>query len=174
MSNVFLMHGLPGSGKSYLALQIADELRTVYSILSTDNYWNRPDGRYDWNPKLLKEAHEWNQKQFGYTLINALWNDRDIIVDNTNITNKECQPYIESAIAKQYKVWLVEPNTTWQFNAEECALRNSHEVPLESIRRMLYKWETSESIAAKYNQDIKIARGLDELIQKLRSTENLQ
>jgi adenylate kinase family enzyme len=43
---VYIMMGLPGSGKSTKAKKLA--LGNDF-IFSTDNYWIRPDGYYDFN-----------------------------------------------------------------------------------------------------------------------------
>lgn len=33
------------------------------AIFSTDDFFSREDGAYEFNPDFLEEAHEWNQKR---------------------------------------------------------------------------------------------------------------
>jgi 2',3'-cyclic-nucleotide 3'-phosphodiesterase len=145
------MRGLPGSGKSTLAGQIYDRYDTI--INSTDDYWLRPDNFYDFNYKRLGEAHAWNLDQFKSN-IEAYKNEAvAVLVDNTNITFKDCKPYIDFALSNNYRVYLVEPDTEWAWDVDECFKRNTHRVPLESIKRMKDKWEPSSLIKSNYPEN---------------------
>jgi tRNA uridine 5-carbamoylmethylation protein Kti12 len=55
---LYIMRGVPGSGKSTLAKQLAEGDES--KIFSTDDYWMK-DGTYQFDPKMLGNAHEWNQ-----------------------------------------------------------------------------------------------------------------
>lgn len=130
---VILMKGAPGSGKSWLANQQGG------LILSTDDVWMDREGHsYLWNREGLRIAHELNQLKFevacqrGHPLI---------IVDNTNTTKWERQPYIDIAEKYGYTVEIREPNTSWKYDAEECHKKCIHGVPLEVIRKMLERLE---------------------------------
>lgn len=143
MNVLYILRGLPGSGKSYMASQIAMANKEKFPVIcSTDHYWIRPDGRYDWNFKLIGEAHEWNFKR---TKEFFDQNIAIIILDNTNVQFKDFSKYIELALKHRYQIELVEPPTTWKFDAEICAKRNQHNVPLDSIKKMLDRWETTDA-----------------------------
>jgi len=133
MKKVILMKGIPGSGKSFLANQLNG------LVLSTDDLWmDRNEHSYLWDPEGLKIAHELNKIKFrvackrGHPLI---------IVDNTNITQWERQPYIDIAEENGYAVEILEPKTDWRYDADVCYEKCSHGVPLCVIQKMLGKME---------------------------------
>ena len=143
MRKFIILKSLPGAGKSFLAKQLQQELGGV--IVSTNNYWVRPDDIYDFNYKLLGQAHKWNYDQF-VQKVDARINV--IILDNTNITYKEFKNYVQYA-KHDYDIEIREPTTEWKYNVAECFKRNSHNVPLTSIENMWSRWETTESCLAK-------------------------
>lgn len=145
---LIIMRGLPGSGKSTLVKNLYHDA----DIFSTDNYWLRPDGTYDFNVKLLGKAHEWNFNCFskwvhtGFSFSNVIGCSNIAVIDNTNITFKEFEKYVVLAQENNIEIDIVEPATAWAFNAEECFKRNKHGVPLETIQRMLSRWESIDDI----------------------------
>lgn len=148
MKKLVLLHGVSGSGKSTLAKGY--DTHRYFSVLyaSTDNYWLRPDGQYDWNPKLLGDAHKWNQKVVEKWMMQP--NPTNIIfVDNTNLTFEEIKPYVRLAKLYNYQVEIIEPQTPWRYVPEELAKRNLHQVPLKSIERMLERKEPLEELQRK-------------------------
>lgn len=154
IKTVIVLRGLPGSGKSFLRKQIQDE-SGCYDVISADNYFIRPDGTYSWNYKELGVAHDWAHKNY----LDSLSEDNDdtadiIIVDNTNTTFKECKFYLEEALKAGWNIIIWEPNTEWAFTPEELFKKNVHGVPLESIKKMLDRWETSEQIIGKAKEQI--------------------
>lgn len=167
MSKVIVINrGLPGSGKSYAIKKMFDEVNAACVHQSTDFYWIRPDGKYDWNPKLISQAHEWNFNYFR----EHLECDFDILVcDNTNIQFKECQKYIDASLQLIPKPMIVlfEPNNSWSWDVQECAKRNSHGVPEASIQNMKNRWESSESISVKFDPNLVIAKGYEQLMDIL-------
>ena len=147
------MRGCPGSGKSTLAHSIlleAFEDNKTHIRHSTDNYFMK-DGTYVFNVALLHKNHLQNLN----ATINSLKEGVSlIVVDNTNTTFKECDPYIKAGLEANYLVKFVEPTTTWAKNPEELFQRNTHSVPLENIKKMLARWEETyyigETAAQKY------------------------
>ena len=151
MYKLVILRGIPGSGKSTIAKKLVEK---EYShILSTDDFFIRPNGYYDWNPKLIKEAHEWNFTRFVYSPLFA-----QIIIDNTNTTYWEIKRYVEYIHYNNIKseITIIEPGTWWKFNAEECAKRNSHGVPKETIEKMIARWEPSEKIVTQIKDEFGI------------------
>lgn len=124
------MVGVPGSGKSHKAREIQQEQGGL--ILSTDSIFECGP-HYLWTPSVLKEAHQVNQAKTRVALTRAL----SVIIDNTNVSKWQRQPYIDLAAEFGIEYELVEPDTAWKYDAAECAKRNTHGVPIESIERML-------------------------------------
>lgn len=160
---VIILRGLPGAGKSYLRSQIAD-ISPSYDVISADSYWLRPDGKYSFNFKELGAAHDWAHKNFLYSISKE---NEDpplvVLVDNTNITLKDCKFYIDAAISAGWNIVLWESGTEWAFNPQICFEKNTHGVPLETIKNMQAKWISSEEIAGKYpGTEIDIIRGFND------------
>lgn len=131
---LIIMQGVSGSGKSTLAAQLAGDEGVIFS---TDDYF-MDNGEYKFNPKILGNAHKWNQR----IARDAMENQHPlIIIDNTNTQAWEARPYIEAAQEHGYTVEFHRPQTEWALNAEECAKRNTHGVPLDAINRMLGRME---------------------------------
>ena len=72
MKQVFILRGLPGSGKSYYAQSLADELvagnESDYVVCATDDYFYNSEGVYQFDKYKLSEYHNLNLARF----INAL------------------------------------------------------------------------------------------------------
>lgn len=132
------MKGLPGSGKSTLAKKLAGENNGI--IYSTDNYF-MVDGQYKFNGSLLGKAHELNKNMVALALYN---NQKYVIVDNTNCSFFEIEPYVKMALQYNYEIEIVEPDNPDRFDVDLCAQRNTHGVPREAIERMINRWESTE------------------------------
>lgn len=135
MPTMYVMRGLPGSGKSYKARQLQSELAGSV-VYSTDDFF-MVNGEYKFDPKRLAANHAANQKRARQACETGV----DVIIDNTGLKAWECREYVRMALDHGYKVVLVEPETSWAKDPVECAKRNSHGVPLETIERMLASWE---------------------------------
>lgn len=142
MKLLTILRGLPGSGKSTIALR---HLTVGTVILSTDDIISA-NGNYLWSGEIMASAHKTNQLK---ALNAAKKGIPHIIIDNTNTTYKECEPYIKIAQENGYTIEILEPTTEWAKNPEECAKRNTHNVPLDSIKKMLARWESTTSILDK-------------------------
>lgn len=128
--NLFIMRGLPGSGKSYWAeqIQIHYGLRDC-SIMSADNYFYTSAGEYAFDPTKLDAAHMSCYRAVSKA---AHSNLPHVIVDNTNVSRAEFTPYVMLAKAFDYKVYLVHVVCPPAL----CARRNTHGVPESAIIRM--------------------------------------
>ncbi|ELK09315.1 NEDD4-binding protein 2-like 1, partial [Pteropus alecto] len=107
-------------------------------IFSTDDYFFREDGAYEFNPDFLEEAHEWNQERARRAMRTGI---SPVIIDNTNLHAWEMKPYAVMALENNYEVIFREPETRWKFNVQELARRNIHGVPREKIHRMKERYE---------------------------------
>jgi predicted kinase len=145
MRLLILMRGVPGSGKSTLAKKLAEDYRLcgyTCEIHSTDNYF-MVDGEYRFNLDLLGTNHVKNQQAVKDAMSRGV---EVIIVDNTNLSAKERKKYIDAAVTFNYTTEVHDSTTPWAKNAVECAKRNTHGVPLETIQRMLQKLESDTNV----------------------------
>ncbi|XP_061565360.1 NEDD4-binding protein 2 [Cololabis saira] len=131
-----LLRGAPGSGKSTLARALLEH-NPGGVILTTDDYFLR-NGEYHFNPRALGEAHEWNHKRAREAFERGA---NPIIIDNTNMQGWEMKPYVAQAPKHGYKVLFKEPDTWWRHKPKELVRRTTHNVHVESIRRMLDGYE---------------------------------
>ncbi|XP_038261536.1 NEDD4-binding protein 2-like 1 isoform X1 [Dermochelys coriacea] len=134
---LYLLRGLPGSGKTTRARQLKREFPGAV-ILSTDDFFFTEDGTYVFSHDCLEEAHLWNQKRAHKAMKNG---KSPVIIDNTNIHAWEMKPYVIMARENNYEVIFQEPDTHWKFNVRELARRNNHGVPREKIQRMKDQYE---------------------------------
>ncbi|ELK30056.1 Dynein heavy chain 6, axonemal [Myotis davidii] len=79
--HLYFLRGLPGSGKTTLARQLQHDFPRAL-IFSTDDFFFREDGAYEFTPDFLEEAHEWNQKRARKAMRNGI---SPISIDNTNL-----------------------------------------------------------------------------------------
>jgi len=138
---LIILRGLPGSGKSTYAKELANKLwegGLACKICSADYYFERPDGVYDFNPRLLKNAHNFCEQQVKESMQT---NYSIIIIDNTNTRKWEYQKYIDMANKHGYNI---EEKIIGGFSEEkikEYAGRNIHGVPYEKIKEMAERFE---------------------------------
>lgn len=127
---LILVRGVPGSGKSTYA-------RNNTSVsgfhLEADNYFIRPDGAYDFNPKLLKNAHDLCFEKTKNWLVN--WPDAVVYVANTFTRVWEMQRYIDYAKANDIPFKVVRCTGRYQ---------NVHGVPDKKVQEMLERFEDYE------------------------------
>jgi NEDD4-binding protein 2 len=133
---LYIMRGPSGSGKSTLARKLTKD----GLILSTDDFWMQGN-EYKFNPKLLGEAHKWNQERAEKYMSQGI---SPIIIDNTNLEPWEMKPYV--AAAKKYNYEIIIKALPIENTPEELAKRNVHNVPLHAIERMISKYDPNLSI----------------------------
>ena len=134
---MLILRGLPGSGKSSLVGRI----RKTYpqaEVCSADAYFTHADGSYQYDRDKIKEAHIFSQEK-----AEALCRDACnlVIVDNTHVKRWELQPYLNIATKFRYSVVILEPQTPWAKDPEQLAMRNSHNVKANVIRKKLKEWQ---------------------------------
>lgn len=141
------MRGVPGSGKSTKANELKLKYESegwIVHVFSTDEFWGP---NYNFNVAKIKEAHLWNQNRALLAMIEADSNTLDlnnktlVIIDNTNVQCWEMIQYIKAANWLDFDIEIVEADTAWAFDAEECAKKTVHGVPVEAIKSMLVRWE---------------------------------
>lgn len=139
---LIIMRGIPGSGKSTRAREIAKADITLKScICSTDDFWLRPNGVYDINLKFIREAHAWNLDRAKKAML-----DKDtnlIIIDNTNILVDHFKGYVDFAKSNEIEIECVSTYIKGLTNSEveEIGKRSVHGVPLHVVKRMYNSYE---------------------------------
>lgn len=150
MKKLIIMRGCPGSGKSYVANLLRNgyiQLGFSCSIYSTDNFFIK-DGVYKFDPTKIGVYHRRNTRR----VFDAMQDQVDvIIVDNTNTVWKEVKKYCALALAHDYEVVFMEPETPWKSDINELVTRNTHGVPRESIQKMLDRYEDQKSMDLKFS-----------------------
>ncbi len=140
MRTMYIMRGLPGSGKSTIARSLRSPIspRSPFrpTICSADAYMLDERGHYCFDAGLLPEAHA-NCKRDAEVATNY---GRDVVVDNTNIQRWMFQPYLELAEREDYAVVVVDVYDGG-LSDEALALRNVHGCPQETIARMRARYE---------------------------------
>jgi NEDD4-binding protein 2 len=138
---IILIRGLPGSGKSTKAKELAGENPNIFS---TDDFFvNSDTGKYEFDPKLLGRNHSLNVKRTEKAMQEGV---TPIIVDNTHTRFFEMKKTVELAQKYGYEVEFHEPDTDWAWNVEELAKKNTHGVPLEAIQRMKDRWDKNPTV----------------------------
>lgn len=149
-NTLILMHGLPGSGKS--SIDIIKDFKyysssSKYAICSTDSIWNGEEGyHYLFVGKFIGVAHRINQAKVDEAMSR---NIQTVIVDNTNLTFKECEPYCVLAKQYGYVVKIIEPDTTWKDEPYQCWAHNKHNVQAGVIKKMADRQEDINDIRCK-------------------------
>ena len=125
MKTLYIVRGLPGSGKSSLAKKVTE------IVYSADDFFTNKKGEYNFNVKLLGKAHEWcwgKVRDAMYLGVEA------VAVANTFTQAWEAEKYYQIAEEYGYSVFVIECQNDYG---------NVHDVPQESIDAMTERWEKS-------------------------------
>ena len=144
---LYLMQGVPGSGKS----TIAEMIRQSYEerapmpdralIISTDDHRLEPDGSYKFVAADNARFHKLTQRDCARLMRQG---QRAIIVDNTNIQGWQAHPYLVLADIYDYTVQVVSVDCGLPLAIERQGEREGlgdRRVPPEVITDMYGKME---------------------------------
>ena len=123
MKTLYIVRGLPGSGKSSLAKKITE------LVYSADDFFTNKKGEYNFNAKLLGKAHEWC---WGKVRDAMFIGANAVAVANTFTQAWEAERYYQIAEEYGYSVFVIECQNDFG---------NVHDVPQESIDAMKERWE---------------------------------
>lgn len=124
MTNVlYLIRGVSGSGKSYLAE------RLTKANYSADDFF-MDDGEYKFDEFLLQEAHDYCQDEVRYAMENQC---PTIAVHNTFTRRWEMKPYYD--LAKEFGYNVIE------IIVKSDCFENVHGVPEETIAKQRARFE---------------------------------
>lgn len=98
--SITLLRGLPGSGKSTFARNIA---WPSWPIVSADDFFMK-NGKYIFDAKKLHIAHKYSQETVETFMIQGC---NKIFVANTFTTEKEMNPYFELAKKYDYEIFSI-------------------------------------------------------------------
>jgi hypothetical protein len=103
--NLYIVRGLPGSGKSTFARSIAKP----YQIFEADQYFMKR-GKYNFDPTKLRDAHDSCKQRVVNRMRESLFNSiffRNIVVSNTFTQDWEMKFYRNIARKYGYKVHTI-------------------------------------------------------------------
>lgn len=120
---LYIIRGLPGSGKSTYAKKIG-----CFHVEA--DMFHVCNGKYQFDPKNVKAAHEWCQFMVRIAMTKGI----DVVVSNTSTKKWEVEEYLKFAKEFNYDVEiiaLVSKN-----------YGNIHNVPEDVLSNMKDRWES--------------------------------
>ena len=132
---LYIVRGIPGSGKSTFAEQIVG---ADFLVFEADKYFiNQDNGKYEFDISKIKDAHKWCQNLVENCMKDSLVNDqfyREIAVSNTFTQEWEMEPYFELAKTYGYKVFSI-------IVENRHGGTNQHGVPEDKLEQMKNRFE---------------------------------
>lgn len=128
MTKLILIRGIPGSGKSTYARKIVPELGLP--MLEADMFFINKFGNYEFNPKLIKVAHEWCYS----STVNLLNQGYGVIVSNTFTQMWEMERYL--------KIPEMLPDVEIEVITMLTEYNNVHGVPEDKVEQMRNRFES--------------------------------
>ena len=123
---LYLVRGLPGSGKSSF---VKYQLHALVNHYEADMFFsNNPENEYRFDRSLLGEAHLWCQKMTKLSLSGGF----DTWVSNTFTTKKELKPYFDIAKDTDSAIVVMTMNVSF---------KNVHDVPTVVLQKMRNRFE---------------------------------
>lgn len=132
MSTLYIVRGLPGSGKSTYAKKLAQEIGTKH--YEGDQYFTDDQGNYDFDVRDLGLAHAWCREMTAA----ALQDGHDVCVSNTFTTEGEIERYLNLPI-NAYKIVIIEMTGNYG---------SVHNVPFETLLKFQTRWVPNAKLAA--------------------------
>ena len=128
MRDLILLRGLPGSGKTTLALVLSDEGR--FPVFSVDDYFTDENGHYEFRFQENHLAYSHCEKRVSEAMQEGI---SKIIVHNTFTMEWEMEPYAKLAADYGYRLHVATVEKRHEGS-------NVHEIPQEHIERMRAKF----------------------------------
>jgi predicted kinase len=132
---LYIVRGIPGSGKSTFAKRLVGE---DFLVCEADKYFiDKKTGEYNFDVTKIKEAHKFCQDTVETYMKDSLVNDqfyREIVVSNTFTQEWEMEYYIELAKKYEYTVFTI-------IVENRHGGKNVHGVPEEVLTKMRERFE---------------------------------
>ena len=125
---LYLVRGIPGSGKSTFAKTL---VKKDYCHKEADMYFVDADGKYNFKPSQIKDAHKWCQEEVDNLM---RYSHSPVVVSNTFTQEWEMEPYFEMAKEFGYKTFSI-------IVENRHGGTNQHEVPDEVLTKMRERFE---------------------------------
>ena len=134
---LYIIRGLPGSGKSTLGAKLADTCYYYHPThggvrpysFSADDWFTDQDGSYNFVPEELSDAHEDCRARVLGAMLSEVEN---IAVCNTFSQAWEAEPYLKLCNMHGYTPVVLECQNKFD---------NVHDVSQESVDAMAERWE---------------------------------
>ena len=133
MKKLYIVRGLPGSGKSTFAEALVG---SDFLVCEADKYFI-VDGEYKFDATKLKQAHEWCRNRVETYMKDSLVNDqfyREIAVSNTFTQEWEMEAYYKLAEQYGYMVFSI-------IVENRHGGVNQHGVPADKLEQMKNRFE---------------------------------
>ncbi len=127
--SLILLRGLPGSGKTTLAIVLSDDGKTP--VFSVDDYFTDSNGDYHFNYSENHLAYKQCQNNAESAMKDRV---QKIIVDNTFTLEWELEPYFKMAGFHGYRVFVLTVENRHGGS-------NSHGISQEQIEKMAAKYQ---------------------------------
>lgn len=127
MKTLLLVRGLPGSGKTTLATELAGK---DFPVFEADQYFSK-DGKYNFDMKKLSFAHGDCQKRTEEAMKNGI---EKVFVSNTFTTEYEMSAYKELAKKYGYRLSTIIVENRHQSDS-------IHNVPAENLAKMRARFD---------------------------------
>ncbi|MDB4806904.1 ATP-binding protein [Pseudomonadales bacterium] len=124
-SELILIRGLPGSGKSTMARKL-----NGHKHFEADMYFEK-NGAYVFEAEKLQCAHDWCYEGVS----KALRAEHKVVVSNTFVQLWELNPYVRLASSLGVSYQVVHAVGSW---------KSIHNVPVGTLDRMPTRWEVLE------------------------------
>ena len=132
MPTLYIIRGLPGSGKSTKAREMAATLKIAH--FEADMYFERT-GKYEFDITELSDAHSWCTSQVRHKLIEE---GKDVVVSNTFTKFWEMENLLQFAHFHKAKVKVI--HCTSSFGS-------IHFPPEATLEKMRKRFQSNEHIS---------------------------
>lgn len=132
MKRAYLIRGLPGSGKSTIATELAKSAIAdgKSAIIHTTDDYHMVNGKYCYDASKARAYHKKNLLAFQRSCRKSI----DVVIcPNTNINEGQYGPYEDYAKAHGYKVFKIIMDA---FAVKQAGRRTAHKMPENIIRGM--------------------------------------
>ncbi|XP_012581592.1 PREDICTED: 2',3'-cyclic-nucleotide 3'-phosphodiesterase isoform X2 [Condylura cristata] len=125
---LFILRGLPGSGKSTLGRVILSRYHDGTKMVSADDYKITPGARGDFSEQYKRLDEDL-----------AAYCRRDVrvlVLDDTNHERERLEQLFEMADQYQYQVVMVEPKTAWRLDCAQLKEKNQWQLSADDLKKL--------------------------------------